>query len=514
MQELIISSSVLIIVVVAICHFFKGKISLRLQYALWALVLIRLLVPLNLISSPLSVMNAFENASSTVVNSATKGLEKPKPDSSKASETSKNNSNDATGTITQAKGQASQSDWIQIAEIIWCCGSITVFAILLFCNISFARKLKKTRKIISVENCDLPVYLVDTLPSPCIYGIFRTAIYITPITFKDETKLHHVLEHELTHYRHGDHIWSVLRGLCLTLYWFNPLVWLAAVLSKQDAELACDEDTIKRIGEESRIEYGRTLIGLTTNNSSAMDLICCATTMTSYKKGVKERIMLISKKPKMVISTLVAVILISALTVGCTFTGATTKGNTQQSDKSPVQSTLPSASSVNPSSSPNTETVDINKISVSDLSVDTTVGVGVFLDYASDKIVVFHGYFGLFAYDLKEQKIILSIDLKKSVGTTNIQGSETADVKVSADGSLIQLFSFSESGTSKNAYYINTSNFSCTYEAYRELESCYSTDESGFAQFSDGTHGEIVLGGDKIGKLSYKRGDMVYNLFK
>ncbi|HCA28634.1 MAG TPA: hypothetical protein DEP23_03155, partial [Ruminococcaceae bacterium] len=53
MTELMITSSVLILVVIVLRHFLKGKISLRLQYALWALVLIRLLVPVTLFESPI-----------------------------------------------------------------------------------------------------------------------------------------------------------------------------------------------------------------------------------------------------------------------------------------------------------------------------------------------------------------------------------------------------------------------------------------------------------------------------
>ena len=60
MRELIIASSVLILVVIVLRHFLKGKISLRLQYALWALVLLRLLVPAALLESPISVMNAVQ----------------------------------------------------------------------------------------------------------------------------------------------------------------------------------------------------------------------------------------------------------------------------------------------------------------------------------------------------------------------------------------------------------------------------------------------------------------------
>lgn len=72
----------------------------------------------------------------------------------------------------------------------------------------------------------------------------------------------HILTHELTHYTHGDSLWNLIRALCLTVYWFNPLVWAAASLSRRDCELACDEGVIARLGEENRFAYGRTLVGM------------------------------------------------------------------------------------------------------------------------------------------------------------------------------------------------------------------------------------------------------------
>ncbi len=163
---------------------------------------------------------------------------------------------------------------------------------------------------------------MEALPSPCLFGVFRPAIYITPDVSGDKTRLCHVLAHELTHSRHGDHIWSALRGLCLAIHWYNPLVWLAGTLSRRDAELACDESAIKSIGEANRMEYGRTLIGLTCEKRKVMDLLSMATTMTDGKNGIKERIILIAKKPKMLLPALIAVLLVMAVAVGCTFTGA------------------------------------------------------------------------------------------------------------------------------------------------------------------------------------------------
>ena len=64
MIEWILSSSVLILVVIALRFALRQKLSLRLQYALWLLVLVRLLVPVSFGSSPYSVASAVELAGS------------------------------------------------------------------------------------------------------------------------------------------------------------------------------------------------------------------------------------------------------------------------------------------------------------------------------------------------------------------------------------------------------------------------------------------------------------------
>ena len=65
MLEWVISSAVLTALVIALRFVLKGKISLRLQYALWALVLLRLLVPVSFGSTGLSVGNLTQKAAET-----------------------------------------------------------------------------------------------------------------------------------------------------------------------------------------------------------------------------------------------------------------------------------------------------------------------------------------------------------------------------------------------------------------------------------------------------------------
>ncbi|MFQ9472767.1 MAG: M56 family metallopeptidase [Oscillospiraceae bacterium] len=70
--------------------------------------------------------------------------------------------------------------------------------------------------------------------------------------------------------------WSALRCTALALHWYDPLVWLAVSLSKADGELACDEGAVRRLGEEERTPYGRTLVDMVAQRSRGPPTCCPA----------------------------------------------------------------------------------------------------------------------------------------------------------------------------------------------------------------------------------------------
>jgi len=324
----IITSSVLILVVMALRYVLKGKISLRLQYALWALVLLRLLIPVNLGHSHVSVMNAFltDSRGSTGMTGSLgyksvipKQLFEATKYFDNVSGFEFNDISD-TNAVTDTYGTVNSPG--ETAKIVWFAGIATIGLYFLISNIRFAVRLGRTRRKIDISNCLLSVYETYIIVTPCMFGLFRPAIYVTPEVLRNETMLRHVLEHEMTHWRHKDHIWSLLRCVCLVLHWYNPLVWMAAFYSMKDAELSCDEATIRLIGEEERIEYGRTIIDLTCTKSRMDKLLMTATTMTGSKKSIEERITLIAKKPKTALYISIIVFLVAVVAVGCTFTGA------------------------------------------------------------------------------------------------------------------------------------------------------------------------------------------------
>ena len=331
MIQWIVSSSVLILVVIALRYVLRGKISLRMQYALWLLVLVRLLVPVSFGASDLSVMNAVLERAPTVqqgtykqdivgernnapANAGTVGVpaqsmnEPVPPDLVQ---------NITTATVTAPTVE--KTDWTQVGKTVWLAGAAALGLVFLAVNLRFGKKLRRSRERVEETDACLPVYESGETDTPCLFGVAKPSIYVTPDTRTEAETLRYALAHEQTHYRHGDNLWAVLRGVCLALHWYNPLVWWAAELSRRDAELACDEATIRRIGESERAAYGRTLIRMTCEKRPA--LLVTATTMTDSGKGLKERISLLVKKPKTAAYTAIAVLLIAGLSVACTFTG-------------------------------------------------------------------------------------------------------------------------------------------------------------------------------------------------
>ena len=361
MTEWIVTSSALILIVIALRGLLKGKISLRLQYGLWALVLVRLLIPFSIADSAISIANILSVPTITEADNALADYkdsidtirndyiqrgemvtnEELREQALQAlrdkAQTKLEQEYEQSGTQIQTpeireeiRHQAQQ----QVAAIsftamvtdalpyLWLAGVVLVGAVLIGSNLHFGWKLRRSREELDLPHVPAKVYLTDYVATPCLFGIGKPDIYLTSEVMEDARMRSHVLAHEMSHYRQGDHIWSVLRCLCLVLHWYNPLVWVAAILSKQDAELACDEATIKSLGETERTAYGRTLIGMTCVRRDPRSLMLTATTMLGTKKTLKERILLIARKPQMALYTLVACILVAAVAVGCTFTGA------------------------------------------------------------------------------------------------------------------------------------------------------------------------------------------------
>ena len=331
MLEWIASSCALILAVLLLRRLLRGRIGPGLQYALWLLVLVRLLLPVSFGAARVSVQNlvrdADERAASRVVTYVNQTAPNPGPfEPAPAQSVPAQPQYTQSAAAPQSQPEAPLTETarpVMLSDILrcaWYAGMSAMALWLIATNLAFRARLAKRARRIEYPGCKLPLYITEAVETPCLFGVLRPAIYITPEAASEPETLAHSVEHELTHYRHGDHIWALLRCICLVLHWYDPLVWLAAALSRRDAELACDEATIRRLGEAERAAYGRTLIRISCECRAT--LLRTATTMNCGKRGLRERIALIAKRPKTAAYALVILILAAIAVTGCTFTGA------------------------------------------------------------------------------------------------------------------------------------------------------------------------------------------------
>ena len=357
MIEWIVTSSALILLVLLLRLLVRDRVSPRLRYALWGLVLLRLVIPVSLWESPASVLRAaqvnegyqlvstlpdnmslYENGNWRSV-AGPDGTFQMEPDAAGRWEVNQPRLHNAYGWVAVPSAEEARAlrdqgqkaldtaglkrlvDVQNVLRMVWQTGIWLFMLFLAAVNGKFALDLRRGRRP-DGEYHGRPVFIMDNLPTPCLFGLFRPAIYLTPEVAADETCRKHVLAHECAHFRQGDHAWAVWRGVCLALHWYNPLVWLAAYLSRRDCELSCDEGAVRLLGEENRVDYGRTLVGLVARRTTPRDLACCATTMTGGKSALKERIALLVKHPRTTAVTAVLVAAACAVFAACTFTGA------------------------------------------------------------------------------------------------------------------------------------------------------------------------------------------------
>ncbi len=366
MREILITATVLILCILLIRRIFRRKIGSRMQYALWLLAALRLVIPVSAefdlgSFSDFRLMDLVGEDESGIGERLEETIRLEEPiqmtvnsrsilfrlfTTDEIRETLEAMPKDGPTSVFMA-GKLGFSR-LDVLLFFWGIGGFIIGAWIIITNVVFSHRLKKRRKpfdlpeevktavfgeekVLGGEEKNsglfrkkgrLPAfYAVEGISSPCLYGFpGHEAVYLTADVIGDTDKLRHVIVHELVHKKHGDSLWAVLRGVLVTVYWFHPLVWAAAVCSKRDCELACDEGALVALGEKERVPYGETLLSIITQKGHMSDLVCTATTMTGSGKSVKERIRFIAEKPKVFYAAAAGVLFLIAVVCLFVFT--------------------------------------------------------------------------------------------------------------------------------------------------------------------------------------------------
>lgn len=192
------------------------------------------------------------------------------------------------------------------ASLIPLAWGLGIAAMLLYAAVSYFRLSRQVRLSAPAGK---RVYRCDTISTPFILGIVNPKIYL-PSDLDERTAVS-VLAHEQAHLRRGDHLWKPLGYVLLSIYWFNPLCWVAYFLFCRDVEQACDEAVIERMNPQQKKDYSAALLACAAPNRIQVCPLAFA------EVGVKQRIagVLNYRKPKFWVVTLAALLCVS-LTAG------------------------------------------------------------------------------------------------------------------------------------------------------------------------------------------------------
>ena len=150
------------------------------------------------------------------------------------------------------------SGWHTVPAAVWLAGAVLLLGYSALSLLRLRRRLVGSVPLAGEKN----VRLADHIPSPFVLGVLRPRIYL-PSGLPEEER-DYILLHERTHIRRCDHVLRALAWLALTIHWFNPLVWLAFHLAGKDMEMSCDEAVLRRMGRDVRADYSSSLLRLST----------------------------------------------------------------------------------------------------------------------------------------------------------------------------------------------------------------------------------------------------------
>ena len=245
----------LVILAVLLVRVFLKRFPKIFSYALWAVVLFRLLCPVSL-SAPVSAMNwlapEVEETSAMTSRLMYVPVQSTPAPVSQASLPEM----EEPETISPVAEKEWDLTILDVAMYLWALGAAGMLLRGFFQYLALRRRLAEAIEL--KEN----VFLSDQIETPFVLGIVRPRIYLPCQVLREERR--YILAHERHHIRRGDHLIKLVAYFALCLHWFNPLVWVAFVQAGKDMEMSCDEAVIRQLGPRIRAEYASALLRLST----------------------------------------------------------------------------------------------------------------------------------------------------------------------------------------------------------------------------------------------------------
>lgn len=293
-------------VALAVCmlRFALKKAPKAVSYALWLVVLFRLVCPVSF-SSAFSLLRLGNVAPVARTGSSVTYIQSPAAYHAPAVTAAASAPAGATSNIAPANAAAA-SDPAQtlllIASAVWAAGVVAMLVMSAVSHIRLKRRISDATLLYG------NIYETDAIRSPFVLGVIKPRIYLP--AGMDRSDMDYVLRHERMHIERRDNVVKPLAYAALCLHWFNPLVWIAFRLMCCDMEMSCDERVLRGVGESEKAGYGEALLRLSISRR-----LLAGSPLAFGEGAVKSRIknVLKFKKPAFWIA---AAAIVAAIAVG------------------------------------------------------------------------------------------------------------------------------------------------------------------------------------------------------
>ncbi len=316
-----LTATVIAILIMSVRLIVKNKMPKIFSYALWSIILVRLLVPVYF-GAVFSIFNLLPASYTTPITDSSQniGIMRYIPGDSifhnndageqqahyNSTTQTFQGSDKASGgnEIIPSSERKEIKDSKQVivffAAIIWLLGAAVFLAISVIMYRTtvkrlktaviyiddgivhkISRKLKLRRKI--------RLFSSDVINTPIVCGLIKPRI-ILPLPLVqggDISALAHIVTHEFIHIKRLDYLIKPLSVLAVCVHWFNPVVWLSFFLSQKDMEMSCDEKVIDVSDTDIRSDYASSLINLSVRQNSYLNGGLLAFGESSIKSRIK-----------------------------------------------------------------------------------------------------------------------------------------------------------------------------------------------------------------------------------
>lgn len=274
--ELSWQAGLIALAVMAVRLVLRKKASRRALCMLWALVALRLLLPVSLtVESTVSLQ-----AEEALVSRAYHAMQEARTSVPEEAAPAPAESSGTVAAVIPAEPAAEPVTLRTFARWLpwmWVIGMGCMAAYMLLSFIWMRLTLRRA------EHIQDNVYRCTQWSTPFVLGIIAPCIYV-PESVSEED-LPQVLAHERCHIRRWDHVVKPFAFLLLAVNWFNPVLWAAYVLLGRDMENACDEMALKNADAAQRAAYSRALV-----SCAAQPKMAAVCPLAFGEVAVKERV--------------------------------------------------------------------------------------------------------------------------------------------------------------------------------------------------------------------------------